>query len=61
MKPADRERAEGILYTDMYQLTMAQVYYRMGLHERPVQFEHYFRSYPDYGSHQSGYCITAGM
>lgn len=45
----------------MYQLTMAQVYYRMGLHERPVQFEHFFRSYPDYGSHKSGYCINAGL
>jgi len=61
MKPADRNKAEGILYTDMYQLTMAQVYFRLGLHERPVQFEHFFRSYPDYGSHKSGYCVNAGL
>lgn len=24
----------GILYTDLYQLTMGQVYFRMGLHEK---------------------------
>ena len=23
--------------------------------------EHFFRSYPDYGEHQAGYCITAGL
>jgi nicotinate phosphoribosyltransferase len=53
--------AEGILFTDYYQLTMAQVYYRMGLHERYVQFDHFFRGYPDYGLHKAGYCITAGL
>jgi nicotinate phosphoribosyltransferase len=53
--------AEGILFTDHYQLTMAQLYYRWGIHERPAQFEHFFRSYPDYGLHQAGYCITAGL
>lgn len=52
---------EGILFTDQYQLTMAQLYFRMGLHERPAQFEHFFRSYPDYGSHQAGYCVSAGL
>lgn len=51
----------GILFTDHYQLTMAQLYYRTGLHTRPAQFEHFFRSYPDYGLHQAGYCITAGL
>lgn len=61
MKPEDRKTAEGVLYTDMYQLTMAQLYYRMGLHERPAQFDHFFRSYPDYGEHQAGYCINAGL
>ncbi|MBT8206704.1 MAG: nicotinate phosphoribosyltransferase [Acidimicrobiia bacterium] len=49
------------LTTDLYQLTMAQVYYRRGLHERPAQFDHFFRSYPDYGSHQAGYCVAAGL
>jgi len=61
VKPADRSIAEGILFTDMYQLTMAQLYFRMGLHEKPVQFDHYFRNYPDYGSHKAGYCISAGL
>ena len=61
MKKSEREIAEGILLTDMYQLTMAQLYYRMGMYDKPVQFDHYFRSYPDYGSHKAGYCINAGL
>ncbi len=56
-----RDISEGILFTDHYQLTMAQLYHRFGLHTRPAQFEHFFRSYPDYGLHQAGYCITAGL
>lgn len=52
---------EGILFTDHYQLTMAQLYHRYELAERRAQFDYYFRSYPDYGSHQAGYCITAGL
>ena len=61
MKQSDQETAEGILFTDMYQLTMAQVYYRMGMHEKLVQFDHFFRDYPDYGTHKAGYCIMAGL
>ena len=61
MKRSDHVTAEGILFTDQYQLTMAQLYYRMGLHEKPAQFDHFFRSYPDYGSHKAGYCINAGL
>jgi nicotinate phosphoribosyltransferase len=61
VKPNDRKTAEGILFTDEYQLTMAQLYYRLGLHERMAQFDHFFRSYPDYGAHQAGYCINAGI
>jgi nicotinate phosphoribosyltransferase len=61
VKAADRRTAEGILYTDQYQLTMAQLYFRNGLHEKPAEFEHFFRSYPDYGPHQAGYCINAGL
>jgi nicotinate phosphoribosyltransferase len=53
--------AEGILFTDQYQLTMAHLYYRMGLHEKWVQFDHFFRHYPDYGGHKAGYCINAGL
>ncbi|HSJ26741.1 MAG TPA: nicotinate phosphoribosyltransferase [Acidimicrobiia bacterium] len=56
-----RDIAEGILFTDHYQLTMAQLYYRAGIADRPAQFEHFFRSYPDYGLHQAGYCVTAGL
>lgn len=52
---------DGILFTDRYQLTMAQLYHRFGLAERRAQFDYLFRSYPDYGSHQAGYCITAGL
>lgn len=51
----------GILFTDQYQLTMAQVYFRLGIHEQPALFEHFFRSYPDYRRHQAGYCISAGL
>ncbi len=61
MDQAQRRIAEGILFTDQYQLTMAQVYFRMGLHERPAQFDHFFRHYPDYGAHQAGYCVNAGL
>ncbi|MBT8240622.1 MAG: nicotinate phosphoribosyltransferase [Acidimicrobiia bacterium] len=49
------------LRTDLYQLTMAQVYYRLGIHEKRAQFDHFFRSYPDYGHHQAGYAVTAGL
>lgn len=61
MKPSERRIAEGILFTDEYQLTMAQLYFRMGLHEKLVQFDHYFRNYPEYGTHKAGYCISAGL
>jgi nicotinate phosphoribosyltransferase len=61
VKRADRLTAEGILFTDEYQLTMAQLYYRLGLHERRAQFDHFFRSYPNYGAHQAGYCVNAGL
>jgi nicotinate phosphoribosyltransferase len=61
MKAADKGLVEGILFTDQYQLSMAQLYFRMGLHEQTVQFEHFFRDYPDYGTHRAGYCINAGL
>jgi len=56
-----QQSAEGILFTDFYELTMAQLYYRMNIHEKPVLFDYFFRSYPDYGTHKAGYCINAGM
>ncbi len=49
------------LTTDLYQLTMAQVYFRLGIHEDRAQFDHFFRSYPDYGGHQAGFCVAAGL
>lgn len=61
MNPAQRRTAEGFLFTDLYQFTMAQVYYRAGLHERPAQFDHFYRSNPDYGKHKAGFCINAGL
>jgi nicotinate phosphoribosyltransferase len=57
----DHSLTDGMLYTDEYQLTMAQLYFRLGLHEQNVQFDHFFRSYPDYGGHKAGYCINAGL
>lgn len=61
MNQALRNLTEGILLTDQYQLTMAQLYFRLGMHERPAQFDYFFRSYPDYGRHQAGYCVAAGL
>ncbi len=61
LKKFNQEITEGILFTDQYQLMMAQLYFKMGVHERQVQFDHYFRQYPDYGSHKAGYCINAGL
>ncbi|HTZ18178.1 MAG TPA: nicotinate phosphoribosyltransferase [Dissulfurispiraceae bacterium] len=61
MKEEDRVTAEGILFTDEYQMTMAHLYYRMGIHEMHAQFDHFFRSCPNYGAHQAGYCVNAGL
>ncbi len=61
MNSAERPIAEGVLFTDQYQLSMANLYFRTGLHEKQVQFDHFFRDYPDYGAHQAGYCVNAGL
>ena len=61
MAPLPTGLRRGILGTDAYELTMAQLYLRMGLAARTVRFEHFFRSYPDYGTHQAGYCVAAGL
>lgn len=61
MRQHQQRTVEGFLFTDQYQLTMSQLYFRMGLHERQAQFDHFFRRYPNYGSHQAGYCINAGL
>lgn len=31
------------------------------MHERTAQFDHFYRRNPDYGSHQAGYCVMAGL
>ena len=56
-----RDLTEGFLFTDQYQLTMAQLYWKYGLHERTAQFDYFFRRYPDYGRHQAGYAVFAGL
>ncbi|MCP3997315.1 MAG: nicotinate phosphoribosyltransferase, partial [bacterium] len=61
MTPQSGRVRDGVLFTDQYQLTMAQLYFRRGLHERPAQFDYFFRRYPDYGRHQAGYAVFAGL
>ncbi len=61
LKKFDQKITEGALFVDHYQLLMAQLYFKDHLHEKTVQFDHYFRNYPDYGSHKAGYCINAGL
>jgi nicotinate phosphoribosyltransferase len=61
MKPSEQRIAEGILFTDQYQLSMAQLYFKTGLHEKTALFDHFFRSYPSYGVHKAGYCVSAGL
>lgn len=34
------------LFTDLYELTMAQAYFHAGLHERPAVFDLFFRTLP---------------
>jgi nicotinate phosphoribosyltransferase len=51
----------GPLFTDMYELAMAQVYVTQGISERQAQFDYFFRSTPDYGTHQAGFCVSAGL
>ena len=51
----------GVLFTDLYQLTMAQVYFSFGMADQEACYEHYFRTYPSYGDHRAGYCVSAGL
>ncbi len=50
-----------MLFTDLYQLVMAQLYLAEGLADRPAHFDYFYRSNPDYGSHQAGFCVFAGL
>lgn len=61
LKKFNQKITEGFLYTDQYQLSMAQLFFKNGFHEVNAQFDHFFRKYPDYGSHKAGYCINAGL
>ena len=61
MNASEQRLAEGFLFTDLYQLTMAQLYFRTGMGETKAQFDHFFREYPNYGDHQAGYCVNAGL
>ncbi len=61
MKCKDIHIADGALFTDQYQLTMAQLYFKLGMHNKKARFDHFFREYPDYGQHKAGYCINAGL
>jgi nicotinic acid phosphoribosyltransferase len=42
--PRHNQTAEGILFTDPYQLTMAQLYSRFRLHKKSVQFDRFFHN-----------------
>ena len=61
LKKFNQSISEGILFTDQYELVMAQLYFKHGIHETKTQFDHYFRNYPNYGTHKAGYCINAGL
>ncbi len=61
MSRRDTDLTEGFLFTDQYQLSMAQLYWKQGLADTTSQFDYLFRQYPDYGEHQAGYAITAGL
>ena len=61
MMGASNNITEGFLFTDQYQLSMAQLYWKQGFADTTAQFDYFFRRYPDYGEHQAGYAITAGL
>ncbi len=50
-----------MLFTDLYQLVMVQMYWAEGVAGRKAQFDYFYRSNPDYGSHQAGFCVFAGL
>ncbi len=45
------------LYTDFYELTMAQGYFLSGRHQKPATFDYFFRKLPFKG----GYVVFAGL
>jgi nicotinate phosphoribosyltransferase len=61
MNRIDYSSAEGILFTDQYELTMAQLYFDQNLHENEAQFDYFFRHNLNYESHQAGFAVAAGL
>ena len=51
LKKFNQNISEGILFTDQYQLVMGQLYFKMGIQDKVVQFDHFFRNYPDTMAH----------
>lgn len=45
------------LYTDLYQLTMAQAYFQNGMHKMRAGFDYFFRKIP----YNGGYVVFAGL
>jgi nicotinate phosphoribosyltransferase len=45
------------LYTDMYELAMAEAYFKQGIHNTPASFDYFFRKLPFAG----GYVIFCGL
>ena len=58
MKYSEKRIAEGILLTDQYQLTMTQLYFRLGLHEKQA----HSLSAPDASSPRNNKrCVSYGI
>ncbi len=45
------------LYTDLYQLTMAQAYFQNGMHQMQAGFDYFFRKIP----YRGGFVVFAGL
>lgn len=45
------------LYTDMYQITMAEAYFKQGIHKTLASFDYFFRKLP----YSGGYVIFCGL
>lgn len=46
-----------ILLTDLYELTMANTYFNLGMKDKMAYFDYFFRKIPN----QGGYCVFAGI
>jgi nicotinate phosphoribosyltransferase len=50
-------RTDSGLYTDMYELAMAEAYFKQNIHNTPASFDYFFRKLPFSG----GYVIFCGL